>query len=78
MFWKYLTDTIWFRFKEVFSFGNKAGYANWNVAIPMDVGTLPFITENAVFSGRTGKVSPINFQNQSIERVGYCSGGGNL
>jgi len=33
---------------------------------------------NAVFFGRTDVASPVKFQNQSIERVGYCSGGGNL
>lgn len=34
--------------------------------------------ENAVFSGQTGMMSPIKFQNQSIECVGDCSGGANL
>ena len=31
-------------------------------------------TENAVFSGQTGVVLPLKFQNQSIERVGDFSG----
>ena len=79
VFWKSLINTIWFRFKELFSFGNNVRLCKVKRHEPYELEhTAIRSTENAVFSGQTGVVLPLKFQNQSIERVGDFSGWANL